>query len=152
MHDHDVHARELIGDGVRHREDPSGESTDQEPLDGQRGPRLDHDLAPVPHVGPAREKRRRPAVPRVERVGVHDVDVESSEQTGEADDGDRPRQRVAQPRAEPVAARDALHRHDVDLHPRGFELSPERRFAGNDDVALEFRAWQAAHHSQQRLI
>jgi hypothetical protein len=40
----------------------------------------------------------------------------------------------------------------VDLDVSGFELLAEWRLAGDDDVALEFGAWQAAQHSQECLI
>ena len=59
--------------------------------------RLHGDLAGVPHVRAPGERCRRPAVPRVQRVGVHEVDLQRSDQLGEAADRDRPPDAVAGP-------------------------------------------------------
>ena len=41
---------------------------------------------------------------------------------------------------------DSAHRHDMDLDLGGLEVGAERRLGGDDDMALEFGAWQAADH------
>ena len=146
VHDDDVDAVELVGDGVRHGQHPGREARDQESFDRERRVGLHHDLSAVPDVGAAGEERRSPPVPRVKRVGVHHVDVETAEQAGQADHGDRPRQRVPDPVAQPMTARDSAHRHDVDLHAGGLEVAAQRRLGGDDDMAFEFGAWQAADH------
>ncbi len=152
VEDEYVRRIELRGDCVRHRDHPHREVPAQEPLDEERGARLDDDLPRVHDVRSPHEPRHRPAVPGVQRVGVHDVDVEPACEPGEAHHGDRPGRAVRRPLAATVAGRDPTHRDLVDGRARVGEVGRERRWSGQGDVEVELVAWEAPHESEERLV